>query len=30
MDAESLRALQAQLKDRYRSEPAAAKITLKA
>ena len=30
MDAENLRALQAPLKDRYRSEPAAAKITLKA
>ncbi|THD47752.1 MAG: OsmC family peroxiredoxin [Bradyrhizobium sp.] len=30
MKAEDLRALQAPLKDRYRAEPAAAKITLKA
>ena len=30
MDADGLRALQAPLKDRYRAEPAAAKVTLKA
>ena len=30
MNAEDLRALQAPLKDRYRAEPAAAKVTLKA
>jgi len=30
MNAEDLRALQAPLKDRYRSEPAAAKVTLRA
>jgi len=30
MDADDLRALQAPLKDRYRAEPAAAKVTLKA
>jgi uncharacterized OsmC-like protein len=30
MDADGLRALQAPLKDRYRNEPAAAKVTLKA
>jgi len=30
MDADGLRALQAPLKDRYRAEPAAAKMTLKA
>jgi len=30
MNADELRALQAPLKDRYRAEPAAAKITLKA
>ena len=30
MDADNLRALQAPLKDRYRAEPAAAKVTLKA
>ena len=30
MDAEELRALQAPLKDRYRVEPATAKVTLKA
>ncbi|MGA2491678.1 MAG: OsmC family protein [Roseiarcus sp.] len=30
MDTDDLRALQAPLKDRYRAEPAAAKVTLKA
>jgi uncharacterized OsmC-like protein len=30
MDADELRALQAPLKDRYRAEPAAAKVTLRA
>ena len=30
MDADELRALQAPLKDRYRAEPAAAKLTLRA
>ena len=30
MDADDLRALQAPLKDRYRAEPAAAKVTLRA
>jgi hypothetical protein len=30
MNAEELRALQAPLKDRYRAEPAAARVTLKA
>ena len=30
METEELRALQAPLKDRYRSEPTAAQITLKA
>ena len=30
MDADALRALQAPIKDRYRTEPAAARITLKA
>jgi uncharacterized OsmC-like protein len=30
MDADSLRALQAPLKDRYRSEPGAARLTLRA
>ena len=30
MDAEDLRALQAPLKERYRAEPAAAKVTLRA
>jgi len=30
MDAEELRALQAPLKERYRAEPAAAKVTLRA
>ena len=30
MDGETLRAMQAPLKDRYRSEPEAARITLRA